>query len=95
MAQFIVDLLKKRINGYWLDITVGKFKLIEWQAIAQFWYKKKKRCTSNPTNVPCMLHKDLLHAFPNLQEIKSDSVKDGTQYKSRIFQCPPKLVQGM
>ena len=94
MAQFIVDLLEKRVDGRWLDITAGKFELTEWHAIAQFWYKKKKRA-SDPTDAPCMLRKGLPRAFPNLREVKSDSVKDGTQYKSRVFQCPPELVQGM
>jgi len=94
MAQFIVDLLEKGVNGRWLDITVGKFELTEWHSIAQYWYKKKKRA-SDPTDAPCMLRKGLPRAFPNLREVKSDSVKDGTQYKSRVFQCPPELVQGM
>ena len=94
MAQFIVELLEKGANGHWLDITVGKFELTEWHTIAQSWYKKKKRA-SDPTDAPCMLRKGLPRAFPNLREVKSDSVKDGTQYKSRVFQCPPILVQGM
>ena len=93
MAQFIVELLEKGASGRWLDITAGKFELTEWHAIAQFWYKKKKRA-SDPTDAPCMLRKGLPRAFPNLREVKSDSVKDGTQYKSRVFQCPPELVQG-
>lgn len=94
MAQFIVELLETGANGRWLDITTGKFELTEWHSIAQFWYKKKKRA-SDPTDAPCMLRKGLPRAFPNLHEVKSDSIKDGTQYKSRVFQCPPDLVQGM
>ena len=45
-------------------------------------------------DAPCMLRKGLPRAFPGLDEVKSESVKEGTQYRSRVFQAPPNLVQG-
>ena len=97
MAQFIIDLLEKGASGgasgRWLDISIGKFELTEWHSIAQFWYKKKKRA-SDSQDAPCMLRKGLPRAFPGLEEVKTESIKDGTQYKSRVFQCRPELVQG-
>lgn len=33
-----------------------------------------------------MLRKGLPRAFPGLEEVKAESVKEGTQYRSRVFQ---------
>jgi len=41
-----------------------------------------------------MLLKCLLQAFPCLEEVKSERVKEGTQYRSRVFQATSQLVQG-
>ena len=41
-----------------------------------------------------MLRKGLPRAFPGLDEVKTESVKEGTQYRSRVFQAPQALVQG-
>ena len=77
----------------WVDITKGKFELTEWHSIAQQWYRQKARA-SQTQDAPCMLRKGLPRAFPNLLEVKDESLKDGTQYRSRMFQCPPELVRG-
>ena len=77
-----------------MDITKGKFELTEWHSIAQQWYRQKARA-SQTQDAPCMLRKGLPRAFPNLLEVKDESLKDGTQYRSRMFQCPPELVRGM
>ncbi len=42
-----------------------------------------------------MLRKGLPRAFPGLDEVKTESVKEGTQYRSRVFQAPQPLVQGI
>ena len=78
----------------WVDITKGKFELTEWHSIAQQWYRQKARA-SQTQDAPCMLRKGLPRAFPNLLEVKDESLKDGTQYRSRMFQCPPELVRGV
>ena len=41
-----------------------------------------------------MLRKGLPRAFPGLDEIKSESIKEGTQYRSRVFLAPQTLLQG-
>ena len=41
-----------------------------------------------------MLRKGLPRAFPGLEEVKGESVKDGTQYRSRVFVAPPELLHG-
>jgi len=41
-----------------------------------------------------MLRKGLPRAFPGLEEVKSESVKEGTQYWSRVIQATSQLVQG-
>lgn len=41
-----------------------------------------------------MLRKGLPRAFPGLDEVKTESVKEGTQYRSRVFIATPALVQG-
>ena len=41
-----------------------------------------------------MLRKGLPRAFPGLDEVKGESIKEGTQYRSRVFQAPASLVQG-
>ena len=41
-----------------------------------------------------MLRKGLPRAFPGLEEVKAESVKEGTQYRSRVFVAPPDLVRG-
>jgi len=41
-----------------------------------------------------MLRKGLPRAFPLLEEVKSESIKEGTQYRSRVFQAPQPLLQG-
>ena len=45
-------------------------------------------------DAPCMLRKGLPRAFPGLDEVKGESIKEGTQYRSRVFQAPAALVQG-
>ena len=45
-------------------------------------------------NASIMLRKGLPRAFPGLDEVKDESIKEGTQYRSRVFQAPPTLVQG-
>jgi hypothetical protein len=92
LAQFIVGLLEKGEGARWVDITKGKFELTEWHSIAQEWYRQKTRA-SQTQDAPCMLRKGLPRAFPDLEEVKQESTKDGTQYRSRMFQCPPELVQ--
>ena len=42
-----------------------------------------------------MLRKGLPRAFPGLEEVKGESVKEGTQYRSRVFIATPELVQGV
>ena len=42
-----------------------------------------------------MLRKGLPRAFPGLEEVKSESVKEGTQYRSRVFIATPEVVQGV
>ena len=41
-----------------------------------------------------MLRKGLPRAFPGLEEVKEKSRKEGTQYRSRVFQASPILMQG-
>ena len=41
-----------------------------------------------------MLRKGLPRAFPGLEEVKGESVKEGTQYRSRVFMAPRDLVNG-
>ena len=41
-----------------------------------------------------MLRKGLPRAFPGLEEVKERSRKEGTQYRSRVFQAPLQLLQG-
>ncbi len=41
-----------------------------------------------------MLRKGLPRAFPGLDEVKTESIKEGTQYRSRVFKATPNLVQG-
>ena len=41
-----------------------------------------------------MLRKGLPRAFPGLEEVKGESVKEGTQYRSRVFVAPRELVHG-
>ena len=77
----------------WLDITKGVFELTEWHAIAKEWFGEKPR-NSEQVDAPCMLRKGLPRAFPGLDELKDQSRKEGTQYRSRVFQAPPQLVQG-
>ena len=77
----------------WVDITKGKFELTEWHKIAQEWYKQKAR-SSQTQDAPCMLRKGLPRAFPQLIEVKGESLKDGTQYRSRMFQCSDEVIRG-
>lgn len=92
MAQFIVNKLEERKQARWLDITVGKFELTEWHQIAEEWFKEKPR-NSDQVDAPCMLRKGLPRAFPGLEEVKAESIKEGTQYRSRVFQTTPQLLQ--
>ncbi len=41
-----------------------------------------------------MLRKGLPRAFPGLEEVKAESIKEGTQYRSRVFQATQTLLQG-
>jgi hypothetical protein len=41
-----------------------------------------------------MLRKGLPRAFPGLEEVKGESIKEGTQYRSRVFVAPRELVHG-
>jgi len=93
MAQFVVDKLEDNKQAHWVDITIGKFELTEWHLIAEEWFKEKPR-NSDQVDAPCMLRKGLPRAFPGLEEVKSESVKEGTQYRSRVFQATSQLVQG-
>lgn len=77
-----------------MDISRGKFELGEWHAIADEWYKAKQNRNSDESDAPCMLRKGLPRAFPGLEELKSESMKEGTQYKSRVFQSSDQLIQG-
>ncbi|XP_064396525.1 uncharacterized protein LOC135343497 [Halichondria panicea] len=92
MAQFIVHKLEENKQAMWLDITKGKFQLTEWHTIAEEWFKQKPR-SSDQVDAPCMLRKGLPRAFPGLDEVKSESIKEGTQYRSRVFQAPQTLLQ--
>ena len=78
----------------WLDISRGKFELSEWHAIAEEWYKAKQNRNSDESDAPCMLRKGLPRAFPGLVELKTESMKEGTLYRSRVFQSPDLLMQG-
>ena len=49
---------------------------------------------SSQVDAPCMLRKGLPRAFPGLEEVKGESIKEGTQYRSRVFIAPPELVHG-
>ena len=78
----------------WLDISRGKFELSEWHAIADEWYRAKQNRNSDESDAPCMLRKGLPRAFPGLIEVKMESTKEGTQYRSRVFQSTAQLMQG-
>lgn len=41
-----------------------------------------------------MLRAGLFRGFPGLEEVKSESIKEGTRYLSRVFQSTPQLLQG-
>ena len=41
-----------------------------------------------------MLRKGLPRAFPGLDEVKTESIKEGTQYRSRVFRATTDLVRG-
>jgi len=41
-----------------------------------------------------LLQRSLPRALPGLEEVKVESVKEGTQYESGEFQDPPQLPQG-
>lgn len=41
-----------------------------------------------------MLRKGLPRAFPGLYEVKEKSRKEGTQYRSRVFEAPQSLMNG-
>ena len=45
-------------------------------------------------DAPLILRKGLPRAFPGLEEIESEGIKEWNQYKSRVFQAPPQLMQG-
>lgn len=92
MAQFIVQKLEENKQARWLDITIGKFELTEWHNIAEEWFKEKPR-SSDQVDAPCMLRKGLPRAFPGLDEVKTESIKEGTQYRSRVFRATPDLVR--
>lgn len=93
MAQFIIEKLEEGKQARWLDICRGKFELSEWHAIAEEWYKAKQNRSSDESDAPCMLRKGLPRAFPGLEELKTESMKEGTQYRSRVFQCNEQLIQ--
>ena len=42
----------------------------------------------------CILRKGLPRAFPGLEEVNGESIKEGLQYKSRVFVAPRELVHG-
>jgi hypothetical protein len=91
MAQFIVDKLEDSKQARWLSIAEGKFELTNWHDIAKEWFKEKPR-NSDQVDAPCMLRKGLPRAFPGLEEVKGESIKEGTQYRSRVFVAPRELV---
>ena len=93
MAHFIVGKLGdiKNDQARWLIITQGKFELTKWHELAQEWFTLKPR-QSPQVDAACMLRKGLPRAFPGLEEVKGESVKEGTMYKSRVFIVPPGLV---
>ena len=93
MAQFIIDHLHHRKSANWIDISKGKFELCNWQEVAQEWYHEKKR-DSDITDATSILRKGLPRAFPGLFEVKSEAVRDGTQYIKRVFQAPDSLLHG-
>ena len=41
-----------------------------------------------------ILRKGLPRAFPGLEEVNEESIKEGLQYKSRVFVAPRELVHG-
>ena len=45
-------------------------------------------------DAPSLLQRGLPRALPSLEEVKVESVKEGTQYESGEFQTPPQLPQG-
>jgi hypothetical protein len=92
MAQFIVDKLEEGKQAQWLSISKGLFELTEWHSIAKEWFGEKPR-NSEEVDAPCMLRKGLPRAFPGLEEKKERSRKEGTQYRSRVFQAPHQLIQ--
>jgi hypothetical protein len=91
MAQFIVEHLQHNRLAQWIDITKGKFQLCNWQDLAQEWYREKER-GSDITDATSMLRKGLPRAFPGLTEVKSEAVKEGTQYVKRVFQANDALL---
>eukprot|EP00731_Ephydatia_muelleri_P005712 Em0002g1888a len=93
MAQFIIEKLEEGKQARWLDISLGKFELCEWHAIADIWYRAKQNRNSDESDAPCMLRKGLPRAFPGLEELKAESMKEGTQYRSRVFQSSGQLIR--
>lgn len=92
MAQFIIEKLEEGKQAKWLSINKGLFELTEWHMIAKEWFGEKPR-NSEEVDAPCMLRKGLPRAFPGLEEVKEKSRKEGTQYRSRVFQASPLLMQ--
>ncbi|XP_019855352.1 PREDICTED: uncharacterized protein LOC105313719 isoform X3 [Amphimedon queenslandica] len=92
MAQFIIEKLEEGKQAKWLSINKGLFELTEWHMIAKEWFGEKPR-NSEEVDAPCMLRKGLPRAFPGLEEVKEKSRKEGTQYRSRVFQASPMLMQ--
>ncbi|KAI6647540.1 hypothetical protein LOD99_8717, partial [Oopsacas minuta] len=74
----------------WLEAKRGKFQICDWQTLAKIWYLEKER-TSEEMDATSIFKKGLSKAFPNLQEVKNMSIKEGTLYKTRVFEAPKEL----
>eukprot|EP00117_Sycon_ciliatum_P014053 scpid10881/ scgid14475/ Disks large homolog 4; Postsynaptic density protein 95; Synapse-associated protein 90 len=84
LAQFIVEHLHTGNHAKWIDITIGKFELNSWPAIAKEWFDQKER-GSEISDATSILKKGLPRAFPEIQEIRLEALKEGTQYLKRVF----------
>eukprot|EP00800_Vazella_pourtalesii_P015991 TRINITY_DN446_c0_g1_i7.p1 TRINITY_DN446_c0_g1~~TRINITY_DN446_c0_g1_i7.p1 ORF type:complete len:270 (+),score=44.09 TRINITY_DN446_c0_g1_i7:377-1186(+) len=90
LAQFIIRHLRIGDYARWLEAKKGKFEIRDWQTLAKIWYLEKER-TSEEMDATSIFKKGLSKAFPNLQEVKHLSVKEGTLYKTRVFEAPKEL----